>query len=98
MKLIAFLQWGLFNYFSLKNSLIFHDRLFRQVPFVDEIFELVDKLVWYFYFILNQWVMVLPLFHQKKDRIHEKDYINPIICGECGSFWAKFQVVASGLY
>ena len=34
----------------------------------------------------------------KKDRIHEKDYINPIICGECGGFWAEFQVVASGLY
>ncbi len=42
--------------------------------------------------------MVLPLFHQNKDRSHEKDYINPIICGECGGFWAEFQLVASGLY
>ena len=42
--------------------------------------------------------MVLPLFYQNKDRSHEKDYINPIICGECGGFWAEFQLVASGLY
>ena len=26
----------------------------KQIPFADEIFQLVDKLVWYFYFILNQ--------------------------------------------
>ncbi len=30
--------------------------------------------------------MVLPLFHQNKDRSHEKDYIIPNICGECGGF------------
>lgn len=82
----------------LKNSQKFQDRYFMQILFVDEIFQLVDKLVWYFYFILNQWVMVLPLFHQNKDRSHEKDYINPIICGECGGFWTEFQVVGSGLY
>jgi len=26
----------------------------KQIPFVDEIFQLVDKLVWCFYFVLNQ--------------------------------------------
>lgn len=42
--------------------------------------------------------MVLPLFHQNKNRSDEKDYITPVICGECGGFWAEFQVVGSGLY